>query len=523
MPQSYDRAKAILDTFNGPDTMRAEAWDAYYQSASLEDLQARLDRIGLPTRIKSALWDAKAGNPEQAEHYVDTPEVEGGPVGRFLSNAWDTLNPMALIRAGAQLVNEPAATVGNIARAQIDQGRQAVDLARQGRLYEAGGHAGAAAMPIVGPAAAEAGEQIASGDYAGGAGRALGLVAPVALPRAVAAGARATRAVPGAMREGVATALERGAARRIKDTIAPVTGKNKANWNAVADRIAPKLADKQLAAWSREGYADAIESGFQDATAALDAATDAVSGSKMIRTRPIAEAIQGEIDALTTGGIKGDRFVPEPYQARAAALQTALDEVRKLGSVANYQAIRTLRQAWDKRAAQSKVYAQSASEFATKEGGEAAATAAGHMRESMAAAEPGVAAANAEWSLMKNARDVMAAKAEAEGARALQFPRTVARAGGAAAGAHTAGVPGAITAAFLSDAVEGLSRSGLTTKVQAARLMTRLAGAIRAGDATASASLAERLKRLVAGVQAGRAATSPNGFQTAPEPAPARQ
>jgi hypothetical protein len=138
--------------------------------------------------------------------------------------------------------------------------------------------------------------------------------------------------------------------------------------------------------------------------------------------------------------------------------------------MANYNAIKTLRQAWDSRAAQGKIYAQSAADFATKEGAEAAGTAAGHMRTVMADRESGVAAANADWSLMKSARDVLKAKAEAEGARAGQFPRTTARVGGAIAGGEAGGAVGAITGALLSDVVEGVMRSGLTTKIQTARL-----------------------------------------------------
>lgn len=105
-----------------------------------------------------------------------TPSQPSSATARFLSNAAEVLNPVTAIQGLATAVRHPIQTAQGIARAhgaQVNKARQAYG---EGRMSEAIGHAGAAMLPIIGPAAAEAGEQIGSGDVAGGMGRAVGLV-----------------------------------------------------------------------------------------------------------------------------------------------------------------------------------------------------------------------------------------------------------------------------------------------------------------------------------------------------------
>lgn len=81
------------------------------------------------------------------------------------------------ISAGQTLLDLQRGILG----AQTAQASQAVDLARQGRYSEAFGHGVAAVTPLVGPAAAHAGERIGSGDISGGMGEGLALLTPEAL------------------------------------------------------------------------------------------------------------------------------------------------------------------------------------------------------------------------------------------------------------------------------------------------------------------------------------------------------
>lgn len=82
----------------------------------------------------------------------------------------------------------------------LQQGQQAIDAARQGRYSEAAGHGLAAALPVVGPWAAQVGEtggkQLGSGDIAGVAGTLVGNAALAAAPEI------GKRVIPPALRKG---------------------------------------------------------------------------------------------------------------------------------------------------------------------------------------------------------------------------------------------------------------------------------------------------------------------------------
>jgi hypothetical protein len=140
-----------------------------------------------------------------AKEYGGGEPIQSNAVGRFVSNAADQLNPMNLVRAAMH----PADTVKALLDAHKEQYDKAKQLYEDGRYVEAAGHLGAAALPLVGPAAANAGEQIASGDVAGGLGSGAGLIGSVLAPRVVAQ-------VPGAVAAtGDAVARAAGAVRDV--------------------------------------------------------------------------------------------------------------------------------------------------------------------------------------------------------------------------------------------------------------------------------------------------------------------
>lgn len=108
-----------------------------------------------------------------AENLPTAPE--GSAFGRFVSNAASVLNPVAAVEGVYQAVRHPVTTTENLIGAQVGQGRQALSDVKRGRYAEAVGHGAAALLPLVGPAAAQTGEQIGSGDVAGGLGRGTAL------------------------------------------------------------------------------------------------------------------------------------------------------------------------------------------------------------------------------------------------------------------------------------------------------------------------------------------------------------
>jgi hypothetical protein len=102
----------------------------------------------------------------------------GDPFGVIGELAWNAIKGMGgeWQKAGQKVVAAAKAPIGS-----LDQ---------SGDIVEALGHAGAGSIPVVGPAAAHAGEQMAAGNVWRGAGEGAGLLLPTALSEGASALAR---------------------------------------------------------------------------------------------------------------------------------------------------------------------------------------------------------------------------------------------------------------------------------------------------------------------------------------------
>lgn len=467
-------------------------------------------------------------------------KAEGAALTRFAAGAWQNLNPVAIATGLYGAVRHPVDTATNIATASIDQGRQAVDLAKQGRYSEAVGH-GLAVLPVIGPAAAAAGEAIGSGDIAGGLGQGVGLLAPIELPRAAKAAGKAVRMLP----EGVAAAAERAATSRVVDVMAPKIGANKARFGNMAEGVAPAIA-KDLAAdgapASRAGLHRMMQGKLDVAAEALDTAHDARFKSASFPTKPIINHLLEKRQALTSEAINaskiepkvsvtragdgtitqtktavplGEDVVPSPNAARVAVIDQAISELKQLGPVTRYDPIRTMRMAYDGPA--KAIYSPAmTADFMKAQGGKlGAADVTGALRDSLSKWDPTVAEANKGYALYRTANDVLEATAEVERTRPKVGRIIAARVLTTLLGEHAAGIPGAVGGYALAPLLDSALSGGMTTKLVTAKTMTNLAKAIRGGNLNAVTSLTAQLKRLgttAAAVQ-GRS-TSPSGSQT---------
>lgn len=127
-----------------------------------------------PSGLSEADFQRYAG-PAMAEAVTHAEsQPEGSALGRFVSNAASVLNPVAAAEGLYNAVRHPEQTYDNAVAASAEQFQKAANAPT---LSEKVGHAVAGAIPFIGPAAAQAGEQIASGDIAGGLGRGLALAA----------------------------------------------------------------------------------------------------------------------------------------------------------------------------------------------------------------------------------------------------------------------------------------------------------------------------------------------------------
>ena len=131
---------------------------------------------------------AAARKPAATEDYLPPQKSFLDSAINFASNFAHTVDPRPALEAlydlhngalsgDAEAVDRTLARAKGIGQASADQFKKGMQAFREGRISEAVGHT-LAAVPLVGPPIGQAGEQIASGDYSGGAGTTAGLLAP---------------------------------------------------------------------------------------------------------------------------------------------------------------------------------------------------------------------------------------------------------------------------------------------------------------------------------------------------------
>lgn len=198
----------------------------------------------------------KAKYPGAYDDFTDAPtspstaDAITSGIGNFTQGLiGDTITGIAQagkrILAGPQTTGERAAVAvagplgllaKDVAGAHVETGRKAVAAAKQGDAGSALGYGLATALPVLGPAAAAAGETIGEGEYARGAGQAVALLAgvkPKATAKAIGKGAQtvkdtATAAVPHTAPIPAMTKALRPAARAT-------------NWPQTLNRAMPEL------------------------------------------------------------------------------------------------------------------------------------------------------------------------------------------------------------------------------------------------------------------------------------------
>lgn len=172
------------------------------------------------------------------------PAPQPGSVRRFLGNLAQTVLPSTTasdyIDGPLYALRHPiesAKLVGGAIRdAHVAQGGKAAESARGVvnapnarerilRAIETVGHSAATVLPVFGPQAAAAGEQIGSGDVAGGLGRGVGLGANLASGRIASGVKNAVRVAPlKNANPKVAAAVEQGAAAGVPVDLATASG-----------------------------------------------------------------------------------------------------------------------------------------------------------------------------------------------------------------------------------------------------------------------------------------------------------
>lgn len=399
--------------------------------------------------LKRYVWDL----PQAAQQEVATRMQSGDYVG-------------AIKTAAASAPGVPFAN--DLLRAQVEQFRQAKQSAQAGDYSETFGHTLAGALPMVGPAAAQAGQQMGSGDVAGGLGTATGLLAPFAV-------APAAKLVPASANTRVAEMLGSSAEKNWAKAINPTTKANKA---IVQNVVAPGLTERGVVVSSLDSLKAKALAKMEESGQQIDDFM-ANHGSIPVQGRG-GNAITSEIDNLIASKQRGG-VTPQTNQAYVDALNGFKKDVEDLvaarGGTLTLEDARWLRQQYDATAASKNAFALPPAEQSRIA---ATADASNTLRRVIGDQFPDLAAANKEYSFWNRTHDVADATLTRRQGQKPPLTTSLAEAGGAVLGMH-GGFGGAYAASKAAGILARLRNSTLWNSLSA-QTKTQLGDLAESGD-----------------------------------------
>lgn len=372
--------------------------------------------------------DFRTSNERDAQ---GNPVVRDGAVSRFVSNyaqnVLPSTNPSDYIEGPKYAAQHPVDSISLILRALWDAhagqaGKTAESAQRviseptlKGKLMAASetfGHGLATVLPAVGPAAANAGELIGSGDIAGGLGAASGILTPN-----VVAGMRGT-----APAKFVGEKLHGRAVEQYSQALNPTRKDTKVQ----TARVVPEALNRRVKATSLPrleemagAKADAAGGRVGETYAPhLDDTTDTMALVDKL------EEAKSEYRDTTVDG-RTVNTVPE----RVDAIQKLQDKLMEYGDRISVRSRVKLRRNWDE-------IVQSAKGFVTEDVGTkawAAREGRSVLRESLMESVPDIDAINADFSFWQSLEDIAHASNERKTGQKKNLVSTIAGAGGAVA------------------------------------------------------------------------------------------
>lgn len=462
--------------------------------------------------------DPNAGQsaPQQA---TAPPSAQPNAASRLINNYASTLLPSTTpsdyltgpLYALQHPIDSAQLLGGAILDAHKATGAKAIDRGKAAlggdlkAIPEALGYTAATALPLLGPAAARSGEQFASGDIAGGLGTAAGLLTPSAISAARPAAGRLTATV----REQLAAKADQMSTARMADVMAPKVGPGKVRFGNQAAKVAPQLAREEgLGAVTREGLQAKIDTRLEQATQALDAASNARDNTKTYPTQPIVDALKAKRGRYVAAGTEPHGkldVTPGPNAPRVEAIDAAINELQAMGPSATYESLRRIREAYDGPA--KAIYNPSMTADYLKVNGQklGAADVTGVLREHLAGMDPNTAAANADYALYKSASDVLRATEETQRTRPSVGRKMLTTAITGSLGSTVDPGVGTAIGIALGPVVDEALNAGVTTKITTARLLAQYADALRRHQPKRATTLLGQIQTM--GAATGRAKT----------------
>ncbi len=430
----------------------------------------------------------------------------------LLKTIYDAANDAQTEHPIASMLLGPQTTVYELGKkvlpgliqAHKEQWDKATQAYSEGRYSEAAGHLLATALPGIGPAAANAGETIGSGNIAGGLGEAAGLVAPFVAGPAVKSVAQAA---------GIPEALGGSAEKQYSSALNATTKGNK----ALSADITPQLIDRRVTGSVKSIQAQAASKLADVGQQLSDAYQDLPAGASIPLADVQAKISQAANDAFTvptkTGPVSASP-VADAGLNHAAELNNRLLAASDVDQTTGERTIsvdtaRRLRQYYDSVAAQAGRYNGTA--LADQSAAAAHGQAADAIRSQLASDFPDIAKINKEYSFWSDVNQVTSdTLLRRQGQASSPLSVHLARGAGQVAGAAVGGPVGAVTGGVLANTLQKLFNGG-SWKTTSAVLKDRLADALASGNQGAIGFYATQAMRASGALSSGAPATAMPG------------
>lgn len=350
----------------------------------------------------------------------------------------------------------------SLVRPQIEEGKQAVRLAKQGEYARAAGHGLAAAVPFVGPMIAEATEKASTGTV----GPAAELATYAAAPKV----AKETAKLAAPAVEGAANLAGKAADRNWEQVLGATTKKLKA---IASDKLIPELRDRGITANSREGLSKIAEEGVKKHGAEVDAAIQRHTASGVeLQTAPLIqdlEAIKNQyrLRSAKTGRVTASRAAP------INRINEAQATLKRYGATIRPDDLVEVRRFLDEGVSKKKMafLADDTKGFE----GEAEEAASNALRSRINEEFPDLAAANDEFTFHKNLQTVTDATIKRTASQSKLMGRALKGATGAYVGSQFGRLVGAPEVGGVLGASADLLHDTPAYRTRAAALENRFA------------------------------------------------
>lgn len=381
--------------------------------------------------------DFKSSNEKDASGNAVVREGAASRFGsNFAQNVLPSTTPSDYIEGPKYAAQNPGDALGLIIDALISahQGQASKTKEAAGRVLSAptlGGKLGAASetlghglatiLPAVGPAAANAGEKIGSGDVAGGLGAATGILSPFA--------AKGAGTLTAPLREAAAGKLHTSAVAGMERAINPTRVDTKVQ----TARIVPEMLKRRVKAGSLDKLEDLAEGKSNAAGAKVDA-TLQPHANKTADVMGLVDELEKAKAPYTGKTTTGGTVVNDPQ--RVKAIQKLQDTLMEYGNDISVESMVQLRRNWDEIVNAGKGFTT------PKAGVKAGAARAGRtvLRDELVKAVPDLDKINKEFSFWQTLEDVTHASNQRKTGQKGNLVSNIA--GGAGAIAMEAAVPG---------------------------------------------------------------------------------